>query len=263
MRTLFAVALILPIALAAPALAQRGRPTTPPVREVRDALARLAPTVQQCAVLNPPPGSGTTRRLRIRVWLQPNARYTMEVPELTARVRDPGIAQLHACLSRAVAIGIRPALRPFRGSSRIKAERSFTVRVPGPPPPAAELARRVLARRTQLAACVPGSGPRGSEVELLIRANLTTHGTMELVGLGVPDTVTAPFEPTVECVRRELAAVAGERVTSAASFEARVPFRYTAPAAPPPAPPPPAPDPQAQPQAQPQTPPPQPQPQIL
>ena len=230
----------------------------PPLTEVRRALRDLRPDVQRCALAHEPPGTGITRRLRMRVWLYPNGRWILEIPELTPsrpRRGGPGAASgaaatrvmpnanatpLRVCLQSALAARIQPFMRPFRARTRQKVEQAFVVRMPGPPPNEAELARRITARQRQLAACVPGSGPRGSEEELVVRANLERDGHFTITGVGAPE--SAPFEQVVSCVQNEINALHIDPVTSTATVEVPIRFRYAipAPSAPSPSPPSPA-----------------------
>ncbi len=214
-----------------PAAAQAG---SAPVAQVRATLRGLGPEVQRCADLHGPwPNAGP--RLRVRVWLEPNGGLRLEVPELEGRTdrtvpaatRVP-LARMYGCLHLAVARSMRGHLRPFRGR-RQKIERAFRVRLPGPPPPAAELARRVAGRRAQLLACVPGAG-RGDPAELVVRATLATDGVPRLTGLAVPPAV--PFEAATRCVSAELAQLQLGRVTAERPFEAVIRYRYTPLAAP-------------------------------
>lgn len=206
-------------------------PQTPPLAEVRTVLRGMDADVQRCADTHEPwPDAGPRPRLRLRVWLEPTGRFRLEVPEtegrddtsLTPRVRI-NLARLHACLGAQVARLVGPHLRPFRGR-RQKIERAFRIHVPGPPPPARELARRVAGRRAQLLACVPGSGPDGEPAELVVRATLGLDGVVRLTGLAVPESV--PFELAARCVADELGLLSGGRVTEARPFEAALRYRF-------------------------------------
>lgn len=220
------------------AMARRVRPVPvptgpPPVRQVRQALRQSGPLIQQCASQYEPPGRGRVRRLRVRVWLYPNGRWTMEVPELTAR--RPGqpaqsYAALRACIRAGVGTRIQPHMRRFRGRRRQKVERAFRVRMPGPPPSEAALSRRVRRVRRRLLQCVPGSGRQGERAEMTVQATLQTNGQMTLTGLGLPQGV--PFDAAAACVRGALATISNDAVTTQRSFEATIRFRYQAPTPP-------------------------------
>ncbi len=216
----------------------------PPIREVRAGLRAAQGAIQACAVQYQPPGTGRTRRLRARVWLYPTGRWTMEVPELDATPRgrpQASHAALRSCMRAAIAVQIQRHMRRFRGRARQKVERAFRVRMPGPPPSEAELARRVTRRRRQLVACVPGAGSQGEQATLTVRATLETSGGLTLTGLEVPEGV--PFDTATACVTAALAPVRTDAVTAPRSFEATLRFRYTAPVPPVRPPPPPVGDP--------------------
>ena len=247
-RALILVAVLAPTVIASDALALRvavpppgwqpvppGQAlTTPPVREVRRAMAQLVPDVQACGMQFPPPGNGRARRLRMRVWLYPNGRWTMDVPELTparGRPPSPSANQLRTCLHQAVARRIQQHMRPFRRRTRMKVERAYVVRMPGPPPAASALVRRARSRQRQLIACVPGAtGRRGTaaagmtDAEIVVRGELGTDGSISLIGLGVPEGV--PFDAAVLCAGRELGQVEGEPVTQARAFEMTIRIRH-------------------------------------
>lgn len=206
--------------------------TRPPIREVRAALRQMGPDVQSCADQTEPPGTGSRRRLRMRVWLEPNGRWSLEVPELEVRPGSAilptdrmGRGRLRSCLQIALTRRIAQYVRGFRGVTRQKVERAFVVTMPGPPPSEAVLARRVTGRRQQLLACVPGAGTSGVEAELVVRATLTADGAMQLTGLAIPDQVS--FETAATCVVRELSLVENERVTLPRDFEVVIPYRFT------------------------------------
>jgi hypothetical protein len=218
----------------------------PPLTEVRRALRDLQPDVQRCALAHEPPGTGITRRLRMRVWLYPNGRWILEVPELTpARGRGgagavasrvaPNATPLRVCLQSALAARIQGFMRPFRARTREKVEQAYVVRMPGPPPSRAQLARLITGRRRQLVSCVPGSGARGSDEELVVRANLERDGHFTITGLGAPE--SAPFAQVVSCVQNELGSLHTDPVTSTAAVEVPIRFRYSVAAPAPGAPP--------------------------
>lgn len=199
----------------------------PPTAEVRAALAQLGPEISRCATQYPPPGEARVRRFRARVWLNPNASWTMDVPEL-ADQSVPQNALLFACIRGVVAQRVVTVLRPFNARTRVKVERLYTVRPPGPPPSAAQLSALVNRRRTQLVACVPGNGARGGQPhELIVRATLETDGSLRMIGLGAPE--GAPFDAVSACVERELANVRHDPVTARATFETALRFRYLQP----------------------------------
>ncbi|MCA9605976.1 MAG: hypothetical protein KC619_10300 [Myxococcales bacterium] len=205
-------------------------PGRPQVSAVRAEIRQLGPAVQQCVDLAGAwPNAGPRPRLRLRVWLEPDGRYQLEVPELGpsyAALPMPAhmrVARLRACLNAQVARRIRRFLRPFRGR-RQKIERAFRVQLQGVPPSAAELARQVTARRTELLACIPGAG-RGEREELVIRATLGVDGVVRLTGLAVPASV--PFEAAARCVAAEVEEVSVGRVTEERRFEAVLPYRFT------------------------------------
>ncbi|MBX3272528.1 MAG: hypothetical protein KF729_19875 [Sandaracinaceae bacterium] len=245
------------LVLAAPASAQPRRRVPPPtsatprvivgprapgpprVAEVRAALRGLAPEVQRCADTHEPwDGAGPRPRLRLRVWLEPDGRHTLEVPELAGRTDASAaprarlnLARLHACLAAQVTRVVRPHLRPFPGR-RQKIEHAYRLAVPGPPPAPEELARRVVARRGALLACIPGAGASGEPAELVVRARLAPDGSVRLTGLLVPASV--PFEPAARCVSDRVGLLSGPRVTGPQDFEAVLRYRFTPAAAPPP-----------------------------
>ena len=221
---------------AAPAQADRvaARPGTAqaPTRAVRAVMRSLGPEVQRCSDrVAPVPGRGTRRRVRLRVWLLPNGQWSLEVPELEARndatIPQPerrALIRLHGCLNLAVARTVGPLARAFRGRRRQKVERAYRVTIPGPPPTAAALVRRVRRRRAQLVACVPGGELRNANTELVVRASLGTDGVIALRGLAVPSSV--PFEAAVRCVAAELAALDHPRVTAERTFEAVLRYHF-------------------------------------
>lgn len=221
------------------AMARRIRPPRvpvgpPPVREVRTALRQMDAAVQACGDQYEPPGRGRNRRLRVRVWLNPTGAWTMEVPELDRGGARRSHAALRSCLRAAVASRIQRHMRRFRGRARQKVERSFRVRMPGPPPSAAQLGRQVTRARTRLVQCVPGAstGRQGNEVEMTVRGTLETTGQLTLTGVGVPDGV--PFDAVAGCVQTALRQIAHERVSGTRSFETTIRFRMAAPTPPPP-----------------------------
>jgi hypothetical protein len=199
-----------------------------PTSAVRSALAQIGPDISRCATAHPVPGTERTRRMRVRVWLYPNASWTMDVPEL-ADQNAPNHAVLSACIRQVVAVRVTPVLRPFSGSTRIKVERAYTIRAPGPPPSSAQLGAFVARRRTQLVACVPGNGARGGQpAELIVRARLEMDGRLSVVGVGAPE--GAPFDVVSLCVQAELAGQRHDPVTAPATFETALRFRYLQPA---------------------------------
>ena len=199
-------------------------------------MRQMSPDVQRCAEQHAPPGTGRRRRMRLRVWLQPTGRWTLEVPELEARRGQTLTAQdrmnrarLRSCIHVQLSRRIGRFMRRFRGR-RQKVERAFVVTMPGPPPTDAVIARRVRTRQTQLVACVPGSGAAGQEAELVVRGHLSAGGDMRLTGLAVPAQV--PFADAVRCVLSELSQIRNERATDGRDFEVVIPYRFTPPAAP-------------------------------
>ena len=203
--------------------------------EVRAALRALGPDVQSCTDSEIPlPGRGLHRRLRLRVWLLPTGRWTLEVPELERRNQSStpyaqrrAMIQIYGCLHLAVARRVGRFTRPFRSTRRQKVERAFRVTVPGPPPTSAALVRRVRGRRAQLIACVPGASRPRPNHELVVRATLGADGSITLQGLAVPASV--PFDVAARCVAAELAGLDNPRVTAERAFEAVVPFHFDEP----------------------------------
>ncbi len=200
---------------------------TAPVREVRAALAAMQPDVQRCSEQS----RATLRRVHLRVWLEPNRRWTLEVPEL-ARAADRSQTTMRACLQRAVGMRITRLVRPFAGRTRHKIEQVFAIRVPSPPPSQQELTRLFTSRRRAMLACVPRAGARGEPAELVLRGTLQMDGSLQLTGLLVPEDV--PFDQAVLCVQRELVNVRTDPVTATVPFETALSFRRApAPATPP------------------------------
>lgn len=203
----------------------------PPVREVRQALRDMQGEVQTCAVRFAPREGPRRRRIRVRVWLYPNGRWTMEVPEAQARRGARGAAAmprrgLSTCIETSLRGRIQPLMRPFARRTRLKIEHAYAVRMPGPPPSEAELARHLVNERARLLQCVPGQG-RGERAELIVRATLQGDGSFVLVGLGVPE--GAPFDAVARCVVGELRNVSHAPVLAPRTFEAALPMRWAAP----------------------------------
>ncbi|GAB5542306.1 MAG: hypothetical protein RLO52_26745 [Sandaracinaceae bacterium] len=210
-------------------------PTLPPgrapVREVRQALRAMQAEVQTCAVRFAPREGPRRRRLRVRVWLYPNGRWTMEVPEAAARrgaTPRPRSRGLEVCIQSSLRTRIQPVMRPFAGRTRRKIEHAFVVRMPGPPPSEAALAQRLQRERGRLLQCVPGQGS-GERAELVVRATLQGDGSFALTGVGLPE--GAPFEAVVRCMEGELRSVRHDPVLTPRSFEATIPMRWSAPSA--------------------------------
>ncbi len=111
------------------------------MRQVRAAMRRLGPDVQRCADRSPPlPGrGGASRRLRLRVWLLPSGRWTLEVPELewrdshgTPYAERRAMNMLFSCLNLVVGRRVGPFIRAYRSPRRQKIERAFVVRLREP-----------------------------------------------------------------------------------------------------------------------------------
>lgn len=210
------------------------RPTgPPPLREVRNELRQMTPQIQACANQYPPPGTGRTRRLRVRVWLLPQGTWTLEIPEIDENrgPNSPNHAALRSCIASNVTMRISRHMRRFRGATRQKVERAFRVTTPAEPPSGDELARRVTRRRTQLLRCIPGAGSVGEEARFTVQGTLQRDGTIQITGLGVPAGV--PLDTAATCVGAAIAPIQREAVTREQAFEATFTFHYRPPAAPP------------------------------